>query len=496
MMGKVRQCFWIGFLWLMIGCRNEPKITLTPTKVATATVSVVQTATKRPTATIRPTQTPKPSPTPFVSFISTQDQTVKQNGKIVIDTVTVENEAWIALFSADFLVGQLSIAKGTTQKLELTVDPLALGELVTASLYQKSGDNLEIDSAEPIKNGTEPVQSSFNVKVDVPMPSLTLKDQAVGEDGQLILDSADLSADGWVAIYTDDSNNGRGEQIGLQYLPKGKYQQLPITILWREGTRKLHALLYQDEKPLERFDQDDPVVALRNRPLESTATIDYPPDIYVLDQPVIDNQIVVDHVLTNQASWLSIANDDGGGRPGVIIGFVLLQAGINQQVVVPLQNRPTETLFAQIHEDTNDQGQFEYPTADLPIRVNNLPRVFPFRTNTGSYLISTDQPLSQAENLATVSIPSVIVDTPAFVVIYTDRENNSADIIGQAWVAPGISRDVVVTIDASRATPILHAILHIDQGEPKKFEFPEGNDYQLLNQRRIIDAPFQLWRAP
>ena len=494
MMGKVRHCFWIGFLLLMLGCRNAAAVTPTLTKLAPATLTgVTQTATKVPTATIRPTKTPLPSPTPFVSLISAQDQTVKRSGKIVIESVTVEKEAWVALFSADFLVGYDKVPQGTTETIELTVDPLSLGELVTAVLYKKEGTAFEVDSAESIQNNGQPVQTGFQVKVDAPLPKLVLKDQVVGEDGRLLIDSAELPEAGWVTIQTDGPD---GQQVGLQYLPKGKYTQLPVPILWRNGTRQLHAILYRDEKPLERFDENDPVVAIRNIPLQATATIDYPPDIYVLDQPVVENQVVVDRILTNRPSWLSIANDDGGGRPGLIIGFVLLQEGVNQNVIVPLQNKPTTTLFAQIHEDIDDLGQFEYPTADLPIKIDGAPRFFPFRTDAGNYLISADQPLSQTDKIATITIPSVIVDTPAFVVIYTDNGGNSADIIGQASVTTGINRNVVVTIDGSRVTPILHAILHTDLGERQKFEFPDGNDYLLLNQRRIIDAPFQLWRAP
>ncbi len=89
----------------------------------------------------------------------------------------------------------------------------------------------------------------------------------------------------------------------------------------------------------------------------------------------------------------------------------------------------------------------------------------------------------------TVTIVEATVGGPGWVVIHADNNGSPGLIIGYAPLEEGVNSNVVVEIDADAATPILHAMLHVDEGELGAFEFP-GADAPVLVDDAIVMAQF------
>jgi hypothetical protein len=118
---------------------------------------------------------------------------------------------------------------------------------------------------------------------------------------------------------------------------------------------------------------------------------------------------------------------------------------------------------------------------------------FTFRTNAGNYLYTYDQSLNRSpDGGATVTVPLAVNDVNAWVVIHNDANGNRGDVLGMVWLPIGINRDISISIDPTRVTETLHAVLYLDAGTTQQFNFPNGVDMPLQRNRQVIQAPFAL----
>ncbi|RME13862.1 MAG: hypothetical protein D6802_00350 [Ardenticatenia bacterium] len=92
----------------------------------------------------------------------------------------------------------------------------------------------------------------------------------------------------------------------------------------------------------------------------------------------------------------------------------------------------------------------------------------------------------------TVTVAEVVSDGAGWIVIHAQAEGKPGPILGYAPVADGVNKDVVVEIDASKATETLYAMLHTDAGEMGKFEFPDGPDGPVKVDGKVVTPPFMV----
>ncbi|GIV75656.1 MAG: hypothetical protein KatS3mg050_0050 [Litorilinea sp.] len=88
-----------------------------------------------------------------------------------------------------------------------------------------------------------------------------------------------------------------------------------------------------------------------------------------------------------------------------------------------------------------------------------------------------------------VIITRATMDGPGWVVIHTDADGSPGPVIGHAPLQEGENLDVAVEIDAEAATPLLFAMLHVDEGEVGTYEFP-GPDVPARVGDNIVMARF------
>ncbi len=491
-------CVLIFLVWLTACSRDEgtaETATMTPEMTTTA-VSVTTT----PIAT--PTASPTPEPTTVPAAISVSEQALGTNGQIVIDTVSVPEAGWLVIHAQSEgqvgeVLGQTAVSPGINHDVTITIDPLQATDPLIAMLHHDNGTPGTFEFPGPDspwqEDGTT-VMTDFAITYDFRLPTVTIADQNVGEDGIVQVETVVSVGDGWLQIHADE--NGRvGEVLGSVFVPDGVTESLPVAIRWREATPTLHAVLYEDNGRSRRFDPtEDLPVLVGGVPLITTFNVTLPLDVFVLDQPVIDGKIELERVYSNGPGW-AVVYFDNEGDLGLIIGFAPLAAGLNEAVEIEvIESAVTPQLHILLHTDDEPIGEFDFPQADRPVTTpdGRLPAPVTFRTDPGNYLITRDQPLTAD----TVLIPYVVTDLDTWLVIYTDSDGQPGEIVGRIPLPPGINRNIQVPVSGVSSGDTLWAVLHLDATPTNEFNFPDGNDTPLLRNGNIIQSPFMLVDTP
>lgn len=478
----LRKPYTLLFILLfLMACQQDNGATVTPTVAAANSTPTATRPQATPTRPATPTPTPEPEPA-----IAVTDQTVDDSGRITVQSVTSLLPAILALYAdeggdpGDFLTF-VAVTPGTTNDIALTFNPLqATSTLHLRLLADTDQDNTPDDLNAPL------VETQFNVTLVATLPSLLVNDQAINEAGQLRIESATVPGPAWVVIHNDEAGEP-GAVIGFFPLTPETTYPLTITIRWREAVPQLQAMLYQDLGERGRFDPtiDLPLIA-QGQSVNSPFHVVLPLDMTLLDQPVVNGTITIERVISNGDGWAVVYNDDGG-QPGRIVGSAFLEDGLNTLVAVPLvENALTANLFIWLHEDTGVSGQFEYPIADDVVRVEGrVPTPFALNTRPINYLIATDQPFDSGE----VTVMTVVMGAPGWVVIHNDANGELGEIIGQVWVPAGISRELVVPFDLDGLTTTLHVALYTDEGQAQVFD-AEDTPWRVSG--RVISVPIFL----
>lgn len=484
-----KQITAVLLLILLLGCADaEPTPTATPTDTPPTPTAPATTA---PT----PTPTMQPSPTPIVPTLTVTDQPLDEDGAVTIEMAALPQPGWVVLKAqrdgqVAEVLGQTAVPAGVSRDVVVTVDPLNVTPTLVAMLHTDLGEEETFEFPgvdQPLTVGDAPVAEPFAVDLQLLLPSVTLEPQEVGEDGLLRVARVVAAEAGWLAIHADD-DGGLGAVLGIAPVPAGGSEALMVQIQWREATPTLYAVLYADNGRANRPDlnEDDLPVLVGGELVMTTADVTLPPDVVVLDQPVIDGTITVERVISNGPGHVVVYFDDGDA-PGLIIGSEFIEDGLNKQIVIDIvETAVTPQLYIFIHDDTTPGDNFDFPANDPPRQYDGrvIPP-FPFSTTPGNYLTTTDQSLSDD---GTVTVPLVVVDVPAWIAVHTVEEGARGAQLGIAQLPPGINRDVQVSIDADAATETLQAVLYLDAGEIGAYE-PDV-DVVLQRNRSVIAAPF------
>lgn len=491
-----KQLFSLILLLLLLAACNEEGTTAVTTPQVTHTAVTTATPTNVPA-----TATPTPQPTPSSPTVTVADQPLNDDGQVTITSVTVPDTAWLVIHAqhegqVGEVLGETAVPAGTSSDVTVTIDPLQATHRMVAMLHQDTGESGVFEFPGPdapwLEDG-KAVAGEFDVDIRVARPEINITNQEITEDGLLQVDSVYAINPGWLLIHNDD-DGAVGDLLGFAAVKTGLNENMTIPLQWRQATPTLHALLYEDRERDNQLDypEGDLPVIINGQPVMATFNVTLPPDIFVLDQPVVDGQIVVDRVISNGPGWLVVYYDDGG-LPGLIIGSAPLADGLNELVEVEVvESAVTEQLHLQIHDDDEPIGEFNFPGADNPRMYHGrLPATTTFLTNGGNYLAAEDQILVED----TVSIPLVVLEEPAWLVIRSGSEPQAGSILGHVWLPPGINRDVVVELNLDPEISYgdtMTAVLHTDAEDFEEFEYPNGNDLPLRYNGRVIYAPFNL----
>jgi hypothetical protein len=91
----------------------------------------------------------------------------------------------------------------------------------------------------------------------------------------------------------------------------------------------------------------------------------------------------------------------------------------------------------------------------------------------------------------TVTIEEVDAAQDGWLVVHAQASGNPGPDLGHTAVKAGKNMNVVVTIDVSKATPVLYAMLHIDAGTIGTYEFP-GADVPATGAQADVNPTFNI----
>jgi hypothetical protein len=486
---------WVLFFLLLVACQDEDGQE-TPTPAVTETVDV--SATPRASRTPEPTATATATPEPPEPEVTAVEQAVGDDGEVIISSVVALDDGWLVLYTDEEgevgePLGHVAVEEGENSDLRFTVDPYLVTDRLHAVLHSDQGElgTFEFPGVDtPLEVDGDEVAATFEVDLQVTMPQITVSDQGVGT-GQVTLESVTANGPGWVAIHTDDEGEP-GSILGQTPVSQGTNNDVAVTFNWRNATRQLHAVLYHDAGEPGRFEpsgEDEPVV-INEEPIRSTFTVALPPDVMVIDQPIVTNELVIERATINEPGWVSV-HTNFEGFIDRLLGYAPLEPGVNRNVVVPIDPQfSTSSLHVMLHTDTGVQGEFEYPAEDPALRdEDGRSMLFTFQTDAGNYIVTRDQPLGEDD---TVTIPLVVTDLETWVTVWTNAEGAPGELLGQTLVERGVHRNLELSIDADAATDVLHVVLIQDAGVAGELEYPDGPDIVLQREGSSIQAPFGL----
>lgn len=88
-----------------------------------------------------------------------------------------------------------------------------------------------------------------------------------------------------------------------------------------------------------------------------------------------------------------------------------------------------------------------------------------------------------------VVISQVDAVAPSWLVVQVETNGVPGIVVGYKKLNKGVNKDVAVDINVQKATPKLFAMIHEDNGEKDKFDFP-GNDMPLLYKGEMVSKLF------
>ena len=486
-------------LLLLSACATPEEAPPTPTEVVAATSAAPATPppTTEPTAVPRPTITPEP--TPIVPAITAVSQPLTEAGTLQIETVLADEAGWLVLLNDSDgrpgdILGYAAVNPGENSVVTLTLEPQAATPLLHLRLHRDAGDRGEFEFPGPdtaVEVAGQPVLVDLDVDIQLPIPEVTVEEQAVGPDGLVTIKRVLATRPSWLVVHSI-AGEEIGPSLGQVTLAEGVHENIALPIRWYEASQELVAMLHEDAAQPGGFDsgQDLPVL-IGGRPVSASFTVTLPPDIAAYDQPVVNGALAIERVTSPVPGWLVVyttVND----QLDTIIGFAPLQAGVNEALSVEVvETAVTPQLYLLLHEDSGETGEFNFPAADLPLTYNEqLQPPVVLLTSPGNYLITEDQTLGEENE---VTIPLVVTDLDTWVVIYTTGADGAADEkLGELWLPAGINRDSRVALDKRVTGEPLLAVLHRDAGTPREFDYPDGDDSPLQRNRQVIQSPFTL----
>ncbi|HTP57675.1 MAG TPA: hypothetical protein VMM82_02090 [Spirochaetia bacterium] len=214
------------------------------------------------------------------------------------------------------------------------------------------------------------------------------------------------------------------------------------------------------------------------------------PSVAAGDQAVKDDTVTISQVVSDGPGWIVIHKEEHGG-PGAVVGYAAVKDGANSDVAVKIDSyTATPKLFAMLHTDAGKVGTYEFPGPDIPVMLNGE------MVNPSFTVTDLDPRVSVKDQTvmgSSVTIAEVLSNGPGWLVIHADAKGSPGPVIGYAMVKEGLSRDLMVKINSSKATPVLYAMLHTDAGKVGTYEFP-GPDIPVMVDGNMVSPPFKASR--
>ena len=320
-----------------------------------------------------------------VSLIRAQDQFV-QDGTVTVPVTVTQNDAWMVIHADNGegapgpVLGSTFLPSGrrTNIAVELLPDATVTNTL-HAMLHQDTGEEQAYEFG-AVDGADLPIIVNETVAVTqfATVPSINTVQQLAFET--FTAESVLSDGPGWLVIHAASDEGGPGEVIGAEFVRDGYNEDVQVSLnTAAEFGSVVFPMLHTDTGVEGEYEfgtvegADAPVsvdgeVVTFPTLISTSITTSTTQSLDESAEPIVR----IDNALIDAPGWLVIHADNGEGAPGEVIGFAPLLSGLNEDVSVVLDGEPTDTVFAMLHYDTNEIGEYEFGTidgVDMPVSV-------------------------------------------------------------------------------------------------------------------------------
>lgn len=325
--------------------------------------------------------------------------------------------------------------------------------------------------------------------------AVSVDDQELGPNNTVNITNVAADTAGWLVIHAQ-SEGSPGPVLGFAPVDAGENNDVLVEIDTSGATETLYAMLHVDagvEGEYEFPGDDGPATDAQGNVVTPPFDLTIPNSVTVVDQSVSeDNRVTIAEVVSATPGWL-VVHAQADGSPGPVIGHAPVSAGYSSDVLVDIDLvEATETLYAMLHVDAGVEGEYEFPGDDGPAtnaEGNVVTPPFQVDLPQSNAVTVEDQALGEDN---TVTIANVQSEGPGWLVIHAQADGSPGPVIGHAPISPGENLELLVEIDAARASETLYAMLHVDAGIEGEYEFP-GDDLPATDAGgNVVTPPFQV----
>lgn len=214
-------------------------------------------------------------------------------------------------------------------------------------------------------------------------------------------------------------------------------------------------------------------------------------ELTVKSQFLSQNRIIVENVTFKEDGWIVVHADNNNQplTPDIISVAVPVEAGTHEDVVIPLSEDANmlsgnTKVWVMLHTDDGVKGQYEFDGVsgtDGPLKDLDSNVIMSAITLQPATITSDAQSVTNK-----VSIVSVTAAVDGWLVIHNDDGNGNMvvpGIIGRTKVSAGLNQNVEVTLNQGviiEPGQKLFPMLHIDNGEKDKYEFPSADPAEVF----------------
>lgn len=316
-----------------------------------------------------------------ITLISAEDQFVNQD-VFIVNRVILQETTWIVARMGDgptysnAVAGLILLDAGIHTNVEIHLGSIVSNHTIWLMLHKDTGITGEFEYGQGINQddylifGNRLLMEQFWTS-----PHVRIEDQIVRPGDSLLVDTESQGLLVVKSVLTDtpaflvvyqDLQGVPGAIIGIsEPLSSGYHSNIEVSVPLNQIGDRIWSTLYTDTAtpgmftPGTTHDKDIP-----HRNVLIQEPIYVAPSIIMTDQPLMDHSgigphIHVPHILSDASAWAVIYQRTRDGR-GQLIGYVLVNAGSNTDVVIPVDSAlVTDSAEVALIYDLNQQGIFE-----------------------------------------------------------------------------------------------------------------------------------------
>jgi hypothetical protein len=333
-------------------------------------------------------------------------------------------------------------------------------------------------------------------------PHIEVVDQVVY--GKFVyIDHAYSTTPGFVVIHQDNAG-APGPVIGYRSINAGDNYNVEVPIDVLSATPVLQAMLHVDDCAVGVYEFG--TVEGCDAPSMTDAGMVSPAFgitlLAVNEQLVLGDSITVSNVIMSTDGFVVI-HADNDGAPGPVLGYVAVSASASN-VGIGVALDPvglTPVLHPMLHVDDCEAGVYEFGAVegcDAPLFVDE--EIVMVEIDTRPTMFVDDQVIIYADNTPNMEMMDMapmlyahyaVVESAGFLVIHTDNAGAPGPVAGVAPLVMGTNVDVVVALDMTAPTAILHPMLHVDDCAAGVYEFGtvDGCDAPISVDGEVVMYP-------